>query len=1252
MSDYDEITVVEVVSETEVVVIPAALASVVVAVPAPEQPIVVVVGNAPGATGVASATVVGVLKGDGLNIVEAVAGIDFVAPNAAIVAGTGTKVTYDTKGLVTSSTSATTADIADSADKRYCTDAQKVVVAATSNTNTGDETESTIKTKLGITTLSGSNTGDVTISTANGLSIVGQALSLQAATNSVPGALSAADHTTFAAKEPAITAGTTAQYLRGDKSLATFATDALAAAPAETATTIKAILDSTTLDKLTFNTSPPAQTFVEGKTYYDSTLKTLDVMVNGDVILPIGQEEMVLCYNNTGATIAYGQVVYPTGAYGGYPTIALAMADTDTTSLLIGVTTQTIAVGSTGFVTNRGTVRRVDTSGYVTGDTLYLSTSVPGGLTKIPTVDPTKRLIRVAVALDISATVGSIYVRYVLNNRVSDMSDVLLGSPTVGDSLAWNGSMWVNQNTSQVSAGAGVNLYLDDTATIDGYGTLSRTPIIGVEHTDSVVCNSNTVFCEGYLYNLPQNRTEWDAGTWKCNMWSYVSATTGVSELITGVYMVEYYGGYGGTVAITGSGTSRTATVTGTTPFVAGDANANVVLASYVQTPLGTFQITAFTSDSVVTIATTSGYVNETGVTFAVHNYKFQMTTGEINQTGSVALYTMTSVQAAYACPSLNTTIAARMYGKTTSGANITISFTHNGSEHYSHIETPFLQRHNDLPGEQGGSATERYHLTAAQHGHFAANTFTIGDGLTGSKQLIFDGVNDGTIAWDSTTQAWNFTTGVVTASGFSGPLTGNVTGNTSGSSGTCTGNAGTVTNATLTTALTVDTGTVAIHGNAANTSALTLGAGAVSVSGTNTGDQPLPTDATIVTTDVTTNDVSTSKHGWFPKLPAATGKYLKDDLTWGTPSGGAGDVVGPASAVGDHVVLFDSTTGKLIKDSGAALPVKATGAEVTTGTDDAKFTTPKALVDAGNVLAATVQTLTNKSIYLPDGEGLNYTLVPSIASSNLTVSLKTFAGTNPSATDVSIFSIGAVMLSVSAELLVDVPAALGDIFAWDAGKIQDNDAQLFVYLINNNGTPQIGVSPCPTLLTVATNYYSNGSQTGAAGHTNMVMSGTRNATNSCRVIGRINVNQLDNNNWQAPTTSLVVNKAIYATDWLTWTPTYTGFSTPPTSFLTLYKLDRETVSLISREYPAGTSNGTDFTKTAPILSKNVTNMAWVGWLFTAYDAGVVFSPPGEISINFNTQSLYLCKVPGNSTSWTASGEKRAQIMNFVYQVS
>lgn len=63
---------------------------------------------------------------------------------------------------------------------------------------------------------------------------------------------------------------------------------------------------------------------------------------------------------------------------------------------------------------------------------------------------------------------------------------------------------------------------------------------------------------------------------------------------------------------------------------------------------------------------------------------------------------------------------------------------------------------------------------------------------------------------------------------------------------------------------------------------------------------------------------------------------YLQDENTvveysgsaWGAPSGGGGDVVGPASAVDNHVAVFDSTTGKLLKDGGVAL--LANGANIT----------------------------------------------------------------------------------------------------------------------------------------------------------------------------------------------------------------------------------------------------------------------------------------------------------------------------------
>ncbi len=68
---------------------------------------------------------------------------DFTASNTAITAGTKTKITYDTKGLVTAGADATTADIASSTDKRYLTDAQLVVVGNTSGTNTGDNAVNT-----------------------------------------------------------------------------------------------------------------------------------------------------------------------------------------------------------------------------------------------------------------------------------------------------------------------------------------------------------------------------------------------------------------------------------------------------------------------------------------------------------------------------------------------------------------------------------------------------------------------------------------------------------------------------------------------------------------------------------------------------------------------------------------------------------------------------------------------------------------------------------------------------------------------------------------------------------------------------------------------------------------------------------------------------------------------------------------------------------------------------------------------------
>jgi hypothetical protein len=71
-----------------------------------------------------------------------------VDENAGITGATKTKITYDAKGLVTAGADATTADIPDSLNKRYLSDSEQVVLGNTSGTNSGDETPTTIGTKI------------------------------------------------------------------------------------------------------------------------------------------------------------------------------------------------------------------------------------------------------------------------------------------------------------------------------------------------------------------------------------------------------------------------------------------------------------------------------------------------------------------------------------------------------------------------------------------------------------------------------------------------------------------------------------------------------------------------------------------------------------------------------------------------------------------------------------------------------------------------------------------------------------------------------------------------------------------------------------------------------------------------------------------------------------------------------------------------------------------------------------------------
>ena len=178
-----------------------------------------------------------------------------------------------------------------------------------------------------------------------------------------------------------------------------------------TASSISALSLSTPTisDYAIFTSQFGAPSYATGRVWYDNSSDSLSYYSgqSGNQV-KIGQQLQVKVTNNTGSTIAAGQVVYISGSYIGNPTIALARADSFSTVVVVGVTTVSMVNNGNGYIVISGVVNGVNTSGFTAGQDLFLSPTTAGGLTSTVPSNP-NYAVQVGVCLS-AATSGSILV--------------------------------------------------------------------------------------------------------------------------------------------------------------------------------------------------------------------------------------------------------------------------------------------------------------------------------------------------------------------------------------------------------------------------------------------------------------------------------------------------------------------------------------------------------------------------------------------------------------------------------------------------------------------------------------------------------------------------------------------------------------------------------------------------------------------------------------------------------------------------
>lgn len=278
-----------------------------------------------------------------------------------------------------------------------------------------------------------------------------------------------------------IGAGTTADYIRGDGTLAAF--PSLTGYVPYTGATADLDLGThnLTADHITLNTNPSGAGYVVGTTQWNNTDGTSETLLKGgSVSLKNGVDLVARVVNNTGIqlTKAAYQVVKVSGAQGQRLAVDLARANNDLNSAdTLGIVTETINNNQEGFIMAVGQLTGINTTGSLQGETwsdgevLYLSPTTAGAITNVKPNGLTGHIVVLGYVEYAHPNNGKIYVKIMNGWELSELHDCYINNPLNNQLLTYTtpDNLWENKSLGTVLGGV-------PSQYVRGDGTLASFP--------------------------------------------------------------------------------------------------------------------------------------------------------------------------------------------------------------------------------------------------------------------------------------------------------------------------------------------------------------------------------------------------------------------------------------------------------------------------------------------------------------------------------------------------------------------------------------------------------------------------------------------------------------------------------------------------------------------------------------------------------------------------------------------------------